>query len=152
DVRDRGLDGVAPRPFLGRYPFARHLLRDRPLSLRGGAGNDLRVLRWSLLLVPESNRSEDERDARQDTLLDVVHRYERSLHADVLARPRRCVAQALRWRRVVCLRAARARVEYAELVVGLVPRSRADPLLHQLLIEPAARRGGRPQSVARDDG
>ena len=50
--------GLAP---LG-HPPARHLLRHRPLPLRRGAGDDLRAVRRHLLLVPEGDRPEDERD------------------------------------------------------------------------------------------
>jgi cytochrome c oxidase subunit I len=47
----------------------RHLLRHRALPLRGGAGHDLRALRRHLLLVPQGDRPQDERDARQAPLL-----------------------------------------------------------------------------------
>ena len=40
-----GLTGLPLGLSVDRHPPARHLLRDRPLPLRGGAGHDLRALR-----------------------------------------------------------------------------------------------------------
>ena len=77
--------GLAP----SRHPPARHVLRHRPLPLRRRAGDDLRAVRGHLLLVPEGDRPEDERDARQDPLLGIVHLHQHRVHADVHPGPRR---------------------------------------------------------------
>jgi cytochrome c oxidase subunit 1 len=80
-----GIGGLTGLPLgLNRgHPPARHLLRHRPLPLRRRAGDDLRAVRGDLLLVPEGDRAEDERDARQDPFLGLVRLHERRLHADV---------------------------------------------------------------------
>ena len=64
---------------------ARHLLRHRAFPLHRGAGNDLRALCRHLLLVPESDRSKDERVLGQSALLADAYLYERHFSAHVLA-------------------------------------------------------------------
>ena len=54
-----------------------------PLPLSRRAGDDLRVVRRHLLLVPEDHRPDDERDARPDSLRRLARLHERHLHADV---------------------------------------------------------------------
>ncbi len=84
DVRHRRAHGPSARLERLGHPAARHLLRHRPLPLRRRSGDDLRPLRGDLLLVPEGDRAEDERDARDDPLRGLVHLHERRLHAHVL--------------------------------------------------------------------
>ena len=78
-----GLTGLAARPCPERHPPARHVLRHRPLPLRGRAGDDLRVDGRHLLLVPESHRQADERGAGEDSLLRLVRVHQRHLLPDV---------------------------------------------------------------------
>jgi cytochrome c oxidase subunit 1 len=113
-----GLTGSAARTRVTGHPPARHVLRHRPLPLRGCAGDDLRDVRRHLLLVPESHRQNVERGARQISLLRLVRRDQRRVHADVLARAwpafraasmtRRSTRTARRYSRSrFCLRRAR---------------------------------------------
>ena len=59
-----GLTGLPLGLDAERHPPARHVLRHRALPLRRRAGNDLRAVCGHLLLVPESDRPQDERVAR----------------------------------------------------------------------------------------
>ena len=62
DVRHRRPDGAAAGPGARRHSPARHVLRHRSLPLRRRAGDHLRAVCGHLLLVPEGDRPEDERD------------------------------------------------------------------------------------------
>ena len=83
DVRHRRVDRPAAGPGAQRHPPARHVLRHRPLPLRGGAGDDLRADGGHLLLVPESHGTADERSAGEDSLLRVVRVHQRRVLSDV---------------------------------------------------------------------
>ena len=81
-----GLSGV----FLAVLPVdinvSEHLLRRRPHPLRAVRRLGVHDLCRHLPLVPEDDRPDVRRDARQAALLDHVHRLQRHLHADALAR------------------------------------------------------------------
>jgi len=91
-----GAHRAAPRPDRDRHPPPRHLLRDRPLPLRGRPGHDLRPVRRGLLLVPQGHRPGDERDPRAAPLLGLPRLHERDLHALLPHGPRRRLAPPLR--------------------------------------------------------
>ena len=111
DVRHRRADRASARLEHRRHPAARHLLRHRPLPLRRRAGDDLRAVRRDLLLVPQGDRPDDERDARQDPLRRLVRLHERHLHADVPHGTGRRLAAAVRRWSELRLRAAGAAPE-----------------------------------------
>ena len=69
-----GLTGVILRQPGARLPRLRHLLRRRPLPLRGVRHRRLRDVRRVLLLVAQVHRPDARRAPRQDPLLDALHR------------------------------------------------------------------------------
>ena len=82
-VRYRRAHGTAAGTGGHRYSSARYLLRDRALPLCGGAGHYSRAHGRHLLLVPEDDRADPERHARQDSLLghDRQHEFHLLSHA-----------------------------------------------------------------------
>ncbi len=82
-----GLSGVMLRHDPGRHPRDGHLLRGGPHPLRVRRRQPLHDLRGRPLLVPEDDREDVQRAPGPDQLLDHLHRLQRDLHADALARP-----------------------------------------------------------------
>ena len=71
------------------------VLRARALPLHDHGRADLRLLRRHLLLAAEGHGHHHERAARQDPLLDDVHRVQLHVHAAVRGRPARPAAAGL---------------------------------------------------------
>ncbi len=87
-----GFTGLVLAITAGRHPAAGHLLRRRPLPLRDGGRQPVRVLRRRLLLDPQMDRHDVRREDRQDPLLVVDARIQRHVLPDALPRPRRHAA------------------------------------------------------------
>ena len=87
DVRDRRPVRDLPRLRADRHPRERHVLRRRPHPLRPLRRVALHDLRRHLLLVPEDDRADVQRAAREDPLLADVRRLQRHLLPDALDRP-----------------------------------------------------------------
>src|SRR4029077_10330893 len=106
----------------GRSLSARHLLHHRPLPLHRRSWHNFWTVCGGLLLVPESNRSKDERVLGQGALLAVTHLHECDLHAAVPAGHARHASPLVRWwpglggGRRPCLGSNRVSMEYADLV------------------------------------
>ena len=81
-----GISGVMLGLAADRLPRAGHLLRGRPPALRLLRRLGVRRLRRDLLLVPEDDRPQAERAARQGPLLDPLHRLQPRLLPDAPAR------------------------------------------------------------------
>ncbi len=73
-----------PRHLPGRLAAHRHVLRRRPLPLHPDGRRGLLDLRRALLLVPEDDRPDAERAARQGLLLVDVHRLQPDLPGPAL--------------------------------------------------------------------
>ena len=73
-VHDRRALGHLPRLRPDRHPGERHVLHRRPHPLRPLRRLDVHGLRGHLLLVPEDDRPDVQREARQAALLADVHR------------------------------------------------------------------------------
>ena len=84
-----GLTGLPLGPGAVRHPSARHVLRHRPLSLRRRSRDHLCAVRGRVLLVPQGNGPDDERDPGQDSFLGLARLHQPRLHADVHSGPRR---------------------------------------------------------------
>ena len=82
-----GLSGHLPRRHPGRHRDVRHVLRRRPHPLRALRRLGVHDLRRHLPLVPEDDREDVRRGAREAPLLAHLRRVQRHLHADALARP-----------------------------------------------------------------
>ena len=89
-VPDRRRDRHLPRRERRGHLLPRHLLRARALPLHVLPDRDHRRVRRRHLLVPEDVRPDDERDARQDSLLGHDHPVQLHLHPAV--HHRRCAA------------------------------------------------------------
>ena len=85
-VPDRRRDRHLPRRERRGHLLPRHLLRARPLPLHVLPDRDHRHVRGRHVLVPEDVRPDDERDARQDSLLGHDHPVQLHLHPAVHAR------------------------------------------------------------------
>ena len=83
-----GISGIMLAAMPGGHPHLGHLLRRRAHPLRAVRRQHLHGLRRRLLLVPEDDRANVRRDARQDPLLADVHRLQRDVRPDALGRPR----------------------------------------------------------------
>ena len=81
----------------GRGPAsARHVLRNRPFPLRGGAGHHIRAVCRGLSLVSQGDRPHDERGVGQAAFLVQPDLYEWRVHADVVRWNGRGLQAALR--------------------------------------------------------
>ena len=94
-LRDRRPDRRHARVGAARPAGARHLLRRRPLPLRPDRRRGLPALRRVLLLVPQVDRADAGRAARQVELLALLHRLQPDLLPDAPARPRGHAAPGL---------------------------------------------------------
>ena len=83
-----GLTGIILSSPAAGLPPLRHLLRRRALPLRGLRHRGVRDVRRLLLLVAEVHRPDARRAARQDPLLDAVHRLPHDVPDPALARRR----------------------------------------------------------------
>ena len=83
-----GLTGIILSSPAAGLPPLRHLLRRGALPLHGVRHRGLRDVRRLLLLVAEVHRPDARREARQDPLLDAVHRLPHHLPHPALARRR----------------------------------------------------------------
>ena len=144
-----GLTGLPLGPRRVRHPSPRHPVRDRPLPLRGGARHHLRGVRRDLLLVPQGDRTEDERAAGQAPLLAVAAGDERHLLPDADPGPAGHVAADVRRRRDVRVHRRRHGVEQGDDDVGVHAGGGAAHLHLQLLLEHPPRREGGGQPVER---
>ena len=100
---------------------------------------------------PEGDRTEDERDARQDPLGRLARLHERRLHAHVPRRAGRRLAAAVRRRRELRLCAAGPALE-RRVVLGRVDHGALPDSLHlQLLLEHPERGEDRAEPVAGHD-
>src|SRR5581483_1637795 len=145
DVRDRRPLGDLPCRRADRHPRVGHVLRRRAHPLRALRRLAVHDLRRDLLLVPEDDRPDVRRAARQAPLLADVRRLQRHLLPDALAGDAGDAAAGLR------LRAAVRRLEHGDLDRLVLPR-RLDhrlPLQHDRQL--GARRPRRVEPVAVDD-
>ena len=90
-----GLTGVIIAAVPLDLAAPRHLLHRRPFPLRADRRRGVPAARHPHLLVPEDHRPDDERDARQDQLLDGLPRLPARLLPDALLRPARHAAAGL---------------------------------------------------------
>src|SRR5581483_800833 len=145
DVRDRRPLGDLPCRRADRHPRVGHVLRRRAHPLRALRWVAVHDLRRDLLLVPEDDRPDVRRAARQAPLLDDVRRLQRHLLPDALARDAGDAAAGLR------LRAALRRLEHGDLDRVVLPRR----LDHRLPLQHDRQLGARPprrgEPLARDD-
>ena len=86
-VHDRRALGHLPRLGADRHPRERHVLHRRAHPLRALRRLDLHGLLRDLLLVPEDDRPDVQRAAREAPLLADVHRLQPDLLPDALHRP-----------------------------------------------------------------
>src|SRR5207247_868680 len=106
--------------------------------------------RRDLLLVPESDRTKNERDSRQDSLLDQLSLHERNLHADVHPRNGGSLAPSLYTDRLRPRRSDAA-AQRLHLLFGLGSRNRSALLHRQFFLEHEERGESRRQPLVRDD-
>ena len=142
DVRDRRPLRDLPRRRADRHPCLGHVLRRRAHPLRALRRIVIHDLRRDLLLVPEDDRADVQRAARQAPLLADVHRVQRDLLPDALHRDAGDAAPRLR------LRSALRRLEHGHLDLVVLPRRLDDrvPLQHDH--ELGSRAEGRVEPVA----
>src|SRR5208283_4505347 len=69
DVRQRRREWLLPGSTLHRHHAPCDLLRGWPFSPGHGCRGHVRHLRWDLLLVSQDDRTNDERDFGEDSLL-----------------------------------------------------------------------------------
>ena len=142
DVRHRRADRAAPGPGGARHPPARHLLRDRPLSLRGGAGDTLRAVCRGLLLVSQGDGPEDERPSSATCTSGPAIIFMNGIFFPMLIQGLAGMQRgALRRRRVLRSHPGGARVAQGDLDLGVGPGDRPDPVHRQLLPQPAPAQG-----------
>ena len=98
DVRDRRPLRDLPRRRADRHPRLGHVLRRRAHPLRALRWIVVHDLRRDLLLVPEDDRPDVQRAARQAPLLADVHRVQRDVLPDALHRDAGDAAPRLRLR------------------------------------------------------
>ena len=94
-----GLSGHLPRVGADRHPRERHVLHRRAHPLRALRRLRVHDLRGHLLLVPEDDRPDVRRAARQAALLADVHRLQPDVLPDALHRPAGDAAPRRRLRR-----------------------------------------------------
>ena len=140
-----GLSGIWLAVHPDRHPGLRHVLRRRAHPLRAVRRVSLHDLRGPLLLVPEDDREDVQREARQVALLADVHLVQRDVLPAALHRHARHAAARLDVRREV------RRLEPLHHVLGLRARSRDADLRLQRDHLVVARRARAGQPVARAD-
>src|SRR6185503_8329697 len=142
--RDRRALGHLSRLDPDRHPCERHVLRRRSHPLRPLRWIPLHDLRRDLLLVPENDRTDVQRAAREDPLLADVHRLQRHLLPDALARAPRDASPCLRLRRPV----REPELHHQRRVIRARRLDDRLPLQHDRQLAPRPDRAGEPLARA----
>src|SRR5215831_1096176 len=147
-VCERGTDRAVPRQRRRGRSAVRHHVRRRPLSHGDGHGAHFRDFRCDLPLVPEGHRADDERDARQVSLLGHVPRGLFDLLPHALSGPAGCAAPVFRDGRHGFCSAIGHDAEWLHHRGGIDRGPRPDGVPVQPDLEPVQGQAGWQQSLA----